>query len=125
MDKYTQLEKRILDLEKQIQSLNQSSTISYQVENAFKGRGFLTNSSFVTGYGTCNVGGEYTLVIPGATSQSIVMVTPVTSSTGTLLESTIRASVSTPGQYEIYVQGTATDAFSYIVFLSSNHYTDL
>lgn len=121
----TQLQKRIEVLEKQIATLNQSSTISYQVENAFKGRGFLTNSFFVVGYGTCGVTGEYVLVIPGATSQSIVMVTPVTSSTGTLLEATVRESITSPGQYEIYVQGTATDTFSYVVFLVNKHYTDL
>ena len=120
-----QLQKRIDVLEQQVKSLNQSSTITYQVENAFKGRGFLTNSFFVAGYGTCGVVGEYILVIPGATSQSIVLVTPVVSSAGVLLEATIRASITNPGQYEIYVQGTATDTFSYVVFLLNKHYTDL
>jgi hypothetical protein len=41
-----QLQKRIEALEKQVASLNQSSTISYQVENAFQNRGFLNKVSY-------------------------------------------------------------------------------
>lgn len=42
-----QLQKRIEALEKQMASLNQSSTITYQVENALQGRGFV-NIQIVT-----------------------------------------------------------------------------
>lgn len=41
MDKYKELEKRIKELERQMQALKQSNTIPYDVEYAFMGRGFI------------------------------------------------------------------------------------
>lgn len=41
MNNNEQLQKRVELLEKQMASLNQSSTITYQVENAFMNRGFV------------------------------------------------------------------------------------
>lgn len=120
-----ELQKRIEVLEKQIASLNQSSTISYQVENAFLGRGFLQERDFVIGgFGTLDAGGEYQLVIPGANATSIPMVSYITT-VGGELEASIIPSVSSPGQYEIYVQGNATETFNYLVFLTKNNYTTL
>jgi hypothetical protein len=36
-----QLQQQVAELQKQIDTLNQSSTITFQVDNAFKNRGFL------------------------------------------------------------------------------------
>jgi hypothetical protein len=121
----TQLQKRIEILEKQIQSLNQSNTITYQVQNALIGRGFLNFDSLVVGYGQFGVAGEFVQVIPKATANSIVMATSVVNSTGLPIEAVIRASSTDLGSYEIYVQGVATDTFAYVVFLTTNLYTTL
>ncbi len=124
----TQLQKRIDVLEKQMASLNQSSTITYNVQNAFQGRGFINQNFFVAGYGTLGVTGEYNVVIPRAKATSIVLVSYVTAVAGITehyLEATIRESITSPGSYEIYVQGLATETFAYVVFLLDSNYTNL
>lgn len=119
------LEKRIEVLEKNWLSLQQSNTIPINTDRALMGRGFLKLGNFlVGGYGTIAISGEYVLVIPGAGAQSIVLATYVTHAGGEL-EAVIRASTTKPGSYEIYVQGTASEEFSYIVFLLNSNYTSI
>lgn len=70
------LQKRIELLEKQMKTLNNSSTISYQVDNSFVGRGFVRQDKFFfAGTGTIGVMGDFRYAIAGATAQSIVLVT--------------------------------------------------
>lgn len=118
------LQKRIEVLEKNWASLQQSNTIPINTDRALLGRGFIKLNSFIGGYGTLNVAGEYVLVIPGASAQSIVLASYVTHAGGEL-EVVIRASTSSPGNYEIYAQGTATEEFAYVVFLLNNNYTTI
>lgn len=61
----TQLQQKVDKLEKQMATLNNSSTITYQVDNAFNNRGFIKTDFFVAGTGQCNAFGEYRVVIPG------------------------------------------------------------
>jgi len=119
------LQKRIEILEKNWLLLQQSNTIPINTERAFLGRGFIKQNNLVIGgYGTMNVSGEYVLVIPGATAQSIVLATYVTHAGGEL-EVVIRPSTSSPGNYEIYAQGVATEEFAYVVFLLNSNYTTI
>lgn len=69
-----QLQKRIEVLEKQMASLNQSSSITYQVDNAFNNRGFIKTDFFVAGKVTLNAQGVYWITAPIATNNSIVLV---------------------------------------------------
>lgn len=119
------LQKRIEVLEKNWASLQQSNTIPINTDRALMGRGFLKIGNFaIGGYGTLNVAGEYVLVIAGATAQSIVLGSYVTHAGGEL-EIVMRASTSSPGNYEIYAQGTATEEFAYVVFLLNSNYSSL
>lgn len=75
----TQLLKRIEALEKQIESLNQSSTITFQVDNSFQQRGFVKTLPIgtpYTGYDT-NQGFVRTISLTGAAEDITVPAYPV------------------------------------------------
>lgn len=124
-NKTQQLQARVEVLEQQVRSLYQKSTLPYEVEKAFAARGFLQEATFiVAGNGEMSVTGNFTLVIPSATAQSIVLITQrAATSTMTAI---MRASTTVTGKYELYAEGTAGDGFTYVVLnLKSIPYTSI
>lgn len=116
------LEKRIVELEKQMQLLTNASTIPWSVDTAFTGRGFLKLNNFIiTGQGTIGIGGTYTIVLQqGVTDKNTVLATYI-SNVGGVLSAIIRESPSFTNQYELYVEGIATEVFQYVVFLGTDN----
>jgi hypothetical protein len=114
------LQKRIESLEKQMLALQNSSTIPFNVVRSLSGRGFvLQNEFFVAGEGTFSFGGTFRSEIPGATEQSIVLITPYTTNVSTSVAAQIVPSTTFNG-YDLYAEGTANDNFSFVVFLFNN-----
>lgn len=61
-----QLIKRIESLEREIQNLKNSDTIPYEIDSAFKGRGFLkSNSLMYSGRTQAGIAGVARIPIPG------------------------------------------------------------
>ncbi len=101
-------------------ALNNSSTLPLLIDNAFTGRGFMKlSTSLFIGSGTIGIGGTYTMVVPGATINNVVLAT-YTSNAGGILVAFIRES-SVAGLCEIYVEGVATETFNYVVFFNTNY----
>lgn len=122
MENQQDLQKQIDELKKRLDAFNASPTIPLAVNNAWHSRGFLKETNMVFGSGTLSGSGEYNLVIPGANLNSIVLVTAKDGGGASPLEAEIIPSSTYPNQYEIYVQGTATSPFYFVVFLFSNNW---
>lgn len=118
MDKnYTQLAQRLDALQKKVDSLDQSSTISYQVQNAFSGRGFLNSTNFyISGRVTLGVGGSSLIPIPGANAKSVAFATystfPDTGSVDAYIE-------AITGGYQLHLDGIGTKVVNWVVFLNN------
>lgn len=116
-----QLKTQVQELNRKFENLNRSQSIPLEMVKSLAGRGFVTSEFFVAGTGTYNVSGEYTLVIPNATANSIVQTTDISvSATPTI--ATIRPSVTSVGQYELFAEGDAGKEFSFVVFLFKSKY---
>lgn len=68
-----------------MKSLYQSSTIPFEVERAFRSRGFIETTFFVMGEGTIGAGGQYYQTIPGGNKNSIALVTTYPGSSSAVL----------------------------------------
>lgn len=74
-----QLIQRIESLEREIQNLKSSSSIPYEIDNAFNNRGFLkSNSLMYAGRTQAGIAGVARIPIPGATAESVAYVTYTT-----------------------------------------------
>lgn len=110
------LEKEVADLKKRMDALSNVATIPYNVDRAFNDRGF-SKVKIVTGTGSIPVAGLFTLSIPGATSESIALVShAIDSPVGAVLECGI---IAIGNEYGIAVQGTATEEFNFVVFIGA------
>lgn len=119
-DTASNVEERVAKLEKDFASLQQSTSIPLDTKRAFMGVGFLTETEFITaGSGTFAVTGDYALLIPGATSNSIILASPGTGAVQ-FISAQMRPSPTATNQYEIYLEGTAGDTFFFIVFNLKN-----
>ena len=71
MDKNNQqLEKRVVELEKQLLALQQSSTIPYTIDNSFMGRGFLKTTPVGTPGGLWFENEGFIVTIDGTQAQA-------------------------------------------------------
>lgn len=112
------LQNRVASLEKQMAAFSQPNTIPYEVDKAWQGRGFINvNNFFVFGSGELSGGGDYDLVIPNANKNSIPFVQPFIGGGSVALEAEIQESISSPGSYQLHVEGVATSEFYFVVFL--------
>lgn len=114
------LQNQLNELKDRMDRLENSYSIPLSVDRAFQGRGFLKKEFIYSGEGTLNVSGEYRQVIPGASERSIALVTRTNGSLVALISADIVPSSSSPGSYEIYVEGTATEQFNFVVILDAN-----
>lgn len=80
----TELQQQIDQLRARLDAFNAAPTIPLQVDLAWQNRGFVKTDFFVAGTATFGFNGLYNLVIPGSTKNSIVLVTPYTTNTGTV-----------------------------------------
>lgn len=125
MDEINQIKKEVADIKREMMNLKNSSTIPYDIERAFKTRGFVKTDFFVAGYSAFSAAGESFIDIPGATQNSIPFAITKTNSVGTVLGAKIITNATAislgwptnPVGYTLYVQGTANDEFYFIVFL--------
>ncbi len=67
---------QIDELKKRLDQFNSSQTIPLSVDQSWKVRGFIKTDFFVAGVASFDNTGTYRLTIPGATINSIVLVTP-------------------------------------------------
>jgi hypothetical protein len=67
------LQSQIDELKGRLDALNNPSSIPYELDKSFKKRGFIKTDFFVAGIGTYNVAGEFRILIPGVTKNSIVL----------------------------------------------------
>ena len=122
------LQNQINELKARLDQLNQSSTISYMVDKAFNNRGFVKQNFFVAGTNVIGVAGDSHIVIPGATAQSLALVSYITANPGAgggVLEASIIPSAGNPGKYELYVQGLALETYTFVVFLFNQNFLTL
>lgn len=117
MDKTTQLENRIRELEQKFTSLEQTNTIPDQIEKALRTRGFLNEKDIHWGFGITTFGNPEYIELPNGSENSLAMVTSVTSTGSSNVQGEVVASPTNPTGYALVVYSSnATDIFSYIVF---------
>lgn len=117
------MQEQINALTKRLDAFDSFNSIPLTVDKAWQARGFIKTDFFVAGVAAIFGGGDFSLIIPGAKAQSIVLVTPFNLSNPVNAE--IIESPIFPGQYQIQASGTASDIFSYVVFLFPNLYFDV
>jgi hypothetical protein len=121
-----ELAARVEILEKEIASLRQSSSISYEVDNAFKGRGFLKSDNlFITGSAEIGPGGHVRIPMPNVSTKVIVLTTSNDATPSTFPQGII-TDVGTliPGVNDLYIEGGSGDVINYIVFLTSDRHPE-
>jgi hypothetical protein len=117
MDNENELQKQIDELKLRLDNLNAFQKIPLQVDTAWKNRGFIKQQQFeffVFGTGSLNVAGQYKILIPGANLNSMPFVTPFVAGGASPMAAEI---ILESGNYLLYVEGTATERFYYVVFL--------
>lgn len=120
MNPQKEMEKRLAELEKKVNSLYAVSTIPLNVDRSFQARGFVKTDFFVAGIGQVDGGGVYQIPIPGATKTSVPLITPYTGGT-TVMTASLQPIDS---GYELYVEGAPGDIFHFVVFLLPQLYKD-
>jgi len=120
------LKTEMSELNSKFSSLSNSISFPREIDDTLKQRGFINQDFFVIGYGEIGVAGQFTQEIPNAGAKSIVLANWVSVSVTNLPILALVRQNPTTGKYEIYVEGTATEQFAYIVFLNKeNLYTEL
>jgi hypothetical protein len=88
------LQAQIDQLKKRLDAFNAAPTIPLMVDLAWQNRGFIKTDFFVAGTGAFGANGQYRLVIPGSSINSIVLVTGYPDNAGTVGASMIQAHAS-------------------------------
>jgi len=94
MDNNKDLQAQIDQLKRRLDAFNAGPTIPLQVDLAWQARGFIKTDFFVAGTGSFGANGQYRLVIPGSTINSIVLVTAFPDAVGQVNASMIQAHAS-------------------------------
>jgi len=118
--------RRVTALEDELKSLRQSSTIPYEIDSAFKGRGFLKDENLmISGSATIGPGGHIRIPIPHVSTKAIVFSTSNDATPSTIPQAII-TDVGTliPGVNDIYIEGGSGDAINYIVFPTSDRHPE-
>lgn len=118
-----QLQQQIDNLQKQFDSLKQSSSIPYAVSQAFAGAGFLTSFNFVVmGQTEVGAGGTALIPIPRANKYSMAIATyanfPGSGGASNVVDAYIEPIPGT-ANYRLHLEGTATKRINYVVFLNN------
>jgi hypothetical protein len=116
MDPIKQLENRIAQLERTIDQMKSANSFPFEIDKALEERGF-SKTQFFMGLASIAVGGYTKIAVPGANAESSVVAT--ISSTSPTLDPITASMVFENGTYMVYVEGTATTDFNYIVCLNA------
>lgn len=118
MDKYTQLENRIIELEQTMKSFQNSSSIPYSLEQSLIGRGFLNKDSIAVGYTELSVSGDAKVYHPKFQLNQMALATEADATF--VLPAVIRKS-PIDSKPELYISGgMALDKVYWIVFLTTD-----
>ena len=115
------LQAQIDDLKVQVKALSNAGTIPFNLEQAFKSRGFLkSETTFITGHATLTVSGAAHIPLQGVSVNAMALATYSDGSGSDIGAVMANNSALFPNTTQLILSGIGTKTVNYIVFIPTD-----